>query len=553
MTINWTIRTKLVLGFTVPLVILVALGVVTYQTTESLVQTEHWVAHTHEVLGGLEQVLSDLKDTETGQRGFVITGQERYLEPYHSGVAAAYKDLAKVKQLTRDNPHQQQRADKLKGLIDDKFAELMETIELRRTQGFEPALNVVVTDRGKKIMDDIRGVLTAMKAEEEELLKRRTTDAEATARNTQTMILVSVTLATLLAGLIAFALVRSLSKAITTVMERMRDIADGDGDLTRRIDVTSRDEIGELARWFNTFVDKLGTIIGEVRETTLGLSSAAQQISASAQSVSTGTSEQAASVEQVANNIRDMSNSISQNTTISKEMQHMAFKGAKDAEQTSEAVNATVHAMRSIADRISIVEEIAYQTNLLALNAAIEAARAGDHGKGFAVVASEVRKLAERSQTAAKEIGEVAGTSVKVAERSGLLLNELLPAIKKTAQLVQEVTAASNEQASGVTMVNRAMTQVDTVAQRSASTAEELSSTAEELSSQAEALTQLMGYFKLGDDKRAYPRRSTPVAAPRPMNEAPLMPGLPATAAAHGAALKNGVNHAEHEYTRFAG
>jgi methyl-accepting chemotaxis protein len=158
-------------------------------------------------------------------------------------------------------------------------------------------------------------------------------------------------------------------------------------------------------------------------------------------------------------------------------------------------------AMRSIAEKVSIIEEIAYQTNLLALNAAIEAARAGEHGRGFAVVASEVRKLAERSQSSAKEITTLASSSVSIAERSGVLLNELVPAIRKTTELVQEVAAASQEQASGVTQVNKAMGQMDQVTQRNASAAEELSSTAEELSSQAEALKQLMEFFKINDGR----------------------------------------------------
>ncbi len=163
-------------------------------------------------------------------------------------------------------------------------------------------------------------------------------------------------------------------------------------------------------------------------------------------------------------------------------------------------MNETVEAMAAIAERIGIVEEIAYQTNLLALNAAVEAARAGEHGRGFAVVAAEVRKLAERSQKAAKEIGSLASSSVKVAERSGMLLKELVPSIRKTAELVQQVAAVSREQASGVVQMNRAMVQVDQVTQRNASAAEELSSTAEELAAQAESLQQMMTFFRVAEE-----------------------------------------------------
>jgi len=203
-----------------------------------------------------------------------------------------------------------------------------------------------------------------------------------------------------------------------------------------------------------------------------------------------------------------MSASITQNAENSRLMEQMSSKGAMDAEASGKVVNETVEAMKAIAEKISFIEEIAYQTNLLALNAAIEAARAGEHGKGFAVVASEVRKLAERSQTSAKEIGNLASVSVQVAERSGKLLDELVPAIKKTADLVQEVASASREQSSGVNQMNKAMGQVDQVTQRNASAAEEMSSTAEELSSQAEGLMQLMAFFRTDDSAEPTAYRS---------------------------------------------
>ena len=225
------------------------------------------------------------------------------------------------------------------------------------------------------------------------------------------------------------------------------------------------------------------------------MSTAAQQLSGSAQTMSQGTTEQAASVEETSASLQQMSASIKANSDNSKQMEETALKGAKDAQESGNVVQDTVQAMRSIAEKVSIIEEIAYQTNLLALNAAIEAARAGEHGKGFAVVATEVRKLAEGSQSAAKEIGGLATSSVAVAEKAGTLLVELVPSIQKTAELVQEVSAVSNEQASGVEQINSSMNQMDKVTQQNASAAEELSSTAEQMAQQARTLNDLVSYF----------------------------------------------------------
>ena len=239
--------------------------------------------------------------------------------------------------------------------------------------------------------------------------------------------------------------------------------------------------------------------IAHVVEAADGLAAASAQVASTSQSLSQGTSEQAASVEETSASLEEMAASIAQNAENSRQLEGMAVSGAHDTETAGKAVRETVDAMTSIAEKITIIEEIAYQTNLLALNAAIEAARAGEHGRGFAVVATEVRKLAERSQAAAKEISGVAAASVKVAERSGAMLTELLPSIRKTSELVQDVTAASSEQATGVGQMNRAMSLVDEVTQRNSAAAEELASTAEEMAAQAGSLKEVMAYFRSGN------------------------------------------------------
>jgi methyl-accepting chemotaxis protein len=316
--------------------------------------------------------------------------------------------------------------------------------------------------------------------------------------SSRSIVITLALLSVLTALLLAFVITRGITAPLRQAVGVAESIAQG--DLTVRIGSPSKDETGQVLSAMKAMTSRLSQTIGEVREGATALASASAQVSTSSQNLSQGTTEQAASVEETTASLEQMSASIAQNSENSRRMEQMAVQGSSDAEQSGTAVRETAQAMSSIADKIGIIEEIAYQTNLLALNAAIEAARAGEHGKGFAVVASEVRKLAERSQSAAKEISALAGSSVTVAEKSGQLLAQLVPAIKKTTDLVQEVVAASSEQSSGVAQINRAMSQLDQVTQRNASSAEEMASIAEEMASQSESLSKLMSFFRVNGE-----------------------------------------------------
>jgi len=285
-----------------------------------------------------------------------------------------------------------------------------------------------------------------------------------------------------------------------------------EGDLTQTIDKHYEGAFAELKEYANNTVAKLSQVVAEVNNNAESLAAASEQVSATAQSLAQASSEQAASVEETSASVEQMTASVAQNTDNAKVTDSMASRAAGEASEGGEAVRSTVLAMKQIAAKVLIIDDIAYQTNLLALNAAIEAARAGEHGKGFAVVAAEVRKLAERSQIAAQEIGEVATSSVSLAEQAGQMLGSMVPNIKKTSDLVQEITAASEEQSSGLAQINAAIAQLSQTTQQNAAGSEELASTAEEMSSQAEELQQTMSFFKVGNGSTIRP------AIPRPQN-----------------------------------
>ncbi|WP_018317048.1 methyl-accepting chemotaxis protein [Bradyrhizobium sp. WSM2793] len=407
-----------------------------------------------------------------------------------------------------------------------------ETIRLAKTD------KTKATERsmgdGRKVVADATEAMGAYVANTKRQMAEQAVQSNEDSRRAQLVLIVLVIVSLIVAAIgavwISINISRSLAKAV--------GLADAVaiGDLSHKIDASSNDEIGDLVKSLNAMtanlnataavaneiaqgnltieakplsdkdtlglalermVEKLRQIVSEALTAAQNVSAGSQELSASAEQLSQGATEQASSAEEASSSMEEMASNVKQNADNANQTEKIAAQSAKDAEASGAAVGRAVNAMQTIAEKITIVQEIARQTDLLALNAAVEAARAGEHGKGFAVVASEVRKLAERSQAAAAEIGTLSADTVKVAQEAGAMLSKLVPDIKRTAELVEEITAACREQDVGSAQINQAIQQLDKVGQQNASASEQVSSTSEELASQAEQLQSTIAYFRI--------------------------------------------------------
>jgi methyl-accepting chemotaxis protein len=514
---NLKIGMRLGLGFGIVLLLLAILSVIAYSRVQMLNQEmDDMVKDKFPKTVWANDIIENVNVVARAARNVLLMKNPDEVKKEFERISEARKVVserfAQLEKTVTSEAGKKLIADAL-NLRKEFIADLDKFVDIARSGKTEEATTHLLNEVRKSQLDYMTSInkLTDFQTE---LMNKAGEQADKAADQAATLIL-TLALAAFLIG-IGFAIwvTRSITQPVNEAVAAANALAEG--DLTVRIDVQGKDEVGQLMTAMQAMVGKLGEIIGEVRSAADNLSNASGQVSATAQSLSQSSSEQAASVEETTSSMEQMSASIMQNTENAKVTDGMASTAARQAVEGGDAVGKTVEAMKSIADKIGIIDDIAYQTNLLALNAAIEAARAGEHGKGFAVVAAEVRKLAERSQVAAQEISSVARDSVKLAERAGLLLGEMVPSIRKTSDLVQEIASSSQEQSSGVGQINGAMGQLNQATQQNASASEELAATSEEMGGQAQQLQELMTFFRLADGGHSLAAKRQAVTAKRP-------------------------------------
>ncbi|OCJ13967.1 chemotaxis protein [Rhizobium sp. AC44/96] len=371
---------------------------------------------------------------------------------------------------------------------DDQIRQLLQA-------GDKDGATAVSVGDARQFAHQMDGALDGMLVVEKQKMQEADDSADQQYASTRLTLIVAAAVATLIAAITAFWIANTISKGLARANTAVREVAEG--DLTKTAEITNRDEIGELLGNVNLMIERLRGVVADALSASENVSAGSQELSASSEQVSQGATEQAASAEEASASMEQMAANIKQNADNAAQTEKIARQSAKDAEESGAAVSRAVDAMRTIAEKIGIVQEIARQTDLLALNAAVEAARAGEHGKGFAVVASEVRKLAERSQSAAAEISAMSSDTVKAASNAGDMLGRLVPDIRKTAELVSEISAACREQDIGASQINEAIQQLDKVTQQNAGASEEMSATSEELAAQAEELQASIAFFKV--------------------------------------------------------
>ncbi|MFI1994075.1 methyl-accepting chemotaxis protein [Actinoplanes sp. NPDC020271] len=480
------------------------------------------VAHTYQVLEALNTVLSTLKDSETGQRGYLITGKDGYLQPYTDAKNSVTGTIDAVATLTADNPRQQERIAKLRPLVTAKFAEMQDTIDLRGSTGFEAARAVVLQDKGKAVMDQIRTLVAEMDQEERSLLGVRTQASESATRTTQTVVVVGMAVGIVLLSVVGLVLTRSITRPVGQVRAALRALAAR--DLTAPVEVTSRDEIGQMSDDLKRAQQSLRESMRSLAESSTTLASSAEeftavsnQVSHSAIATSERSSGAAATAEQVSRNVQtvaaaaeQMGSSIREIASNSAEAARITQTATDEAVAAQQTVAKLGDSSREIGEVLKVITSIAEQTNLLALNATIEAARAGEMGKGFAVVASEVKDLAQETGRATEDIShrvlaiqDDTEAAVRAIEKISDIISGINSYQATIAAAVEEQTATTaeiarnvNEAAAGSSGIAENISSVAAESQTTTAGASETQKAAAELARMSAELKQLVDAYR---------------------------------------------------------
>ncbi|MGV8869096.1 MAG: methyl-accepting chemotaxis protein [Janthinobacterium svalbardensis] len=528
------IATRLYGGFGTIVLLLAALVTVATLNVSRLADANAINTHTYQVLAENSAMLESLINMETGQRGYVITGAEASLEPYKAGQAGFGTHLAKARDMTSDNPAQQERLMKLDAAKQAWLAGALDpVIAMRRavaqgTAAIEPVLALEKEGRGKQGMDAMRALLGEIGQAETVLLAQRSEAAAALQARTHWTLLGGGAAALILAALIAWWLARNISGPLRAAIDVARQVAHG--DLTVQVDVRSKDETGELMQALKDMTASLLRIVTEVRGGTQAIATASRQIASGNIDLSARTEQQASSLEETASSMEELTSTVQRNAQNASEANGLAAsastvagKGGAVVAQVVETMGSINDSSRKIVDIIGVIDGIAFQTNILALNAAVEAARAGEQGRGFAVVATEVRNLAQRSAGAAKEIKGLINDSVaqvengaRLVDEAGHTMREIVDSVHKVSSIVGQISAASDEQRAGIEQVNQAIGEMDQVTQQNAALVEEAAAAAESMQEQAARLADAVSVFKTAQVD-AIPALASRPAAHRPV------------------------------------
>lgn len=505
---NIRVSVKLILGFFTMILLMVLIGGAGYRSINTINKDLNGITNTRlPIIANLIEADRDLQQLLVAERSMIFTNAKSdkfngLIEEYEENLKQAerrwnkFKEIAELEEEKIIIP----KYEKARAEWTDISRRVVEGRIADTRQGRREALDLSLGLASEKF-EEMRNNLDQLQEISLATAQLLTEGAAETYKTTILQLLFIVVAGIIIGVFLTWVISRAITQPLIKGVEVANKLASG--DLTMEVNVHGKDEVGQLMDAMKNMVNSLRNVVMDVKNASNNVASGSQEMSSTSEEMSQGATEQAAAAEQASSSMEEMASNIKQNADNAMQTEKIALKSAEDAKQGGEAVEKTVSAMKEIAEKISFIEEIARSTDLLALNAAIEAARAGEHGKGFAVVASEVRKLAERSSTSAAEISRLSSSSVEVAENAGEMLAKIVPDIQKTAELVQEISAASNEQNSGVDQINKAIQQLDQVTQQNASASEEMSSTSEELASQAEQLQESISFFKINVNEKA--------------------------------------------------